>query len=82
MKLFSPITLALPLSGLRKILLSFVLILLAYSMSFGQNINKVEYFFDTDPGFGNGTSVPVTPTPDLTNLSFNINIVTLPQGFH
>ncbi len=25
------------------------------------NVTDLEYFFDTDPGYGNGTSVPITP---------------------
>lgn len=43
---------------------------------------KVEYFFNTDPGFGNGTNVPITPGPILSNLSFSIDITGLPSGFH
>jgi hypothetical protein len=33
------------------------------TFSWGQQITRLEYFFDTDPGFGNGTPVQVTPAP-------------------
>ncbi|MGC4101714.1 T9SS type A sorting domain-containing protein [Ferruginibacter sp.] len=45
-------------------------------------ISKLEYFVDTDPGFGNGTTVNVTPTGDLNNYSFAANIGTLASGDH
>jgi hypothetical protein len=45
-------------------------------------ISKLEYFVDTDPGFGNGTIVNITPTGDLNNYSFAANIGTLPVGNH
>jgi hypothetical protein len=45
-------------------------------------INKVEYFIDTDPGFGKAIPIPVAlPGKDLL-LSFNVNASTLSQGFH
>lgn len=46
------------------------------------DLTKVEYFFDTDPGFGNGTNVPFTPGPNIPNLDFSIDISGLPDGFH
>jgi hypothetical protein len=46
------------------------------------DLTKVEYFFDTDPGTGNGTNVPFTPGPNIPNLDFSINISGLPDGFH
>ncbi|MCJ7448439.1 MAG: T9SS type A sorting domain-containing protein [Bacteroidales bacterium] len=45
-------------------------------------INKAEYFIDSDPGFGKAVPVPVTVPGKLLSLSFNVNISTLPQGFH
>jgi hypothetical protein len=46
------------------------------------NIQQMEYFIDTDPGFGNATSIPV-PSPG-TDLSFNItaDLTTLDPGMH
>lgn len=51
------------------------------SITTTQPLNAMEYFFDNDPGEGNGTSLPVTPGTFIT-----INpIITLPglsTGFH
>jgi hypothetical protein len=47
-----------------------------------QDINQAEYFIDTDPGAGNGTSI-VVPTPGANvNLTANISVATLTNGFH
>ncbi len=46
------------------------------------DLTKVEYFFNTDPGPGNGTNVPITAGPELSNLNFSIDISGLPDGFH
>lgn len=46
-----------------------------------QQINKCEYFFDTDPGVGNGTAIAVT-TADSIDLSSVIPINSLSNGFH
>lgn len=46
------------------------------------NIAKVEYFIDTDPGFGAGTNVPVPSGANLTNLAFAVNLASLQPGFH
>jgi hypothetical protein len=47
-----------------------------------QTINRVEYFFNADPGFGNGTSVALTPAADIVNLPFTADISSLPAGIH
>lgn len=46
------------------------------------NITFAEYFFDTDPGFGNGTSITLTPGVDISNLTFAANTATLTAGTH
>jgi Secretion system C-terminal sorting domain len=46
------------------------------------NVIVMEYFFDTDPGFGNGTPVSFTAAPDLNNFLFSADISALPQGTH
>ncbi|MBN8857500.1 MAG: T9SS type A sorting domain-containing protein [Sphingobacteriales bacterium] len=48
------------------------------------NITGGEYFIDTDPGFGKGQPVSITPGTDLTNVSFNVNIsnANIATGFH
>ncbi len=45
------------------------------------DITELEYYFDTDPGFGNGTSVPVSPD-SITNTSFSLDISSLDDGIH
>ncbi|MBS1928927.1 MAG: T9SS type A sorting domain-containing protein [Bacteroidetes bacterium] len=46
------------------------------------NITYVEYFFDTDPGFGNGTIIPITVSPDLNNIAFVANTSALSDATH
>ncbi len=48
---------------------------------YGQNITKVEYFFDTDPGYDNGTSISFTPSSEL-DLNINIPVNNLSLGVH
>lgn len=52
------------------------------SMSlFAQNINRVEYFVDTDPGFGNGTAITFTAASTI-NETFAVPLATVGDGFH
>jgi Secretion system C-terminal sorting domain len=46
------------------------------------NVMAMEYFFDTDPGFGNGTPVTFTSSPDLNNFLFSADISALATGTH
>lgn len=46
------------------------------------NITFAEYFFDTDPGFGNGTPITITPAVDINNLSVSVNTAALTVGPH
>lgn len=46
------------------------------------NITFLEYFFDTDPGFGNGTAVSITPAVDISALTIPVNTAALTQGTH
>ena len=47
-----------------------------------QNINKIEYFIDADPGYGAGTDVPITmSTPVTANFSVSLPIG-VSDGFH
>ena len=48
----------------------------------GQNINKLEYFFDTDPGFGNGVDVLITAALDIANFNFSADVSAVSTGFH
>lgn len=45
------------------------------------NISSYEYFFDSDPGVGNSTNVPVPPTNDLDEI-LNIPANSLSVGSH
>jgi len=45
-------------------------------------INRLEYFIDTDPGFGNATSVAINPVADTSDVNFTVDITSLPIGFH
>lgn len=60
-----------------------LLFLLCPSTIYSQaNINKVEYFFDTDPGFGNGISIPVTANANITDQSYAVDISAITNGYH
>ncbi len=45
-------------------------------------ITRLEYFVDTDPGFGLGTNVPITSDSVITNFSFNTSVASLASGLH
>lgn len=45
------------------------------------HITQMEYFFDSDPGFGNGTSIPVTPGSEIT-VETNIDVSSLAVGLY
>ncbi|MGN6419426.1 MAG: T9SS type A sorting domain-containing protein [Pseudobacter sp.] len=46
------------------------------------NITQMEYFIDTDPGFGNGRPIPVTAVRDLASFSMDIDLTGLNRGWH
>ena len=46
------------------------------------NITRAEYFFDTDPGFGNATNIPVTAGTDVPNINLSASIGGLTAGVH
>ena len=63
--------------------LKFVMIfLLLSSRIFSQSIKKAEYFLDTDPGFGNGYKLTITPSADINNISISTNVEGLSNGIH
>ncbi|MBS4012986.1 MAG: dockerin type I repeat-containing protein [Bacteroidetes bacterium] len=45
-------------------------------------IVKAEYFFNTDPGIGNGTNIPIASATQITGISFSADISMLEKGFH
>lgn len=61
---------------------SILLFVLTLSIScYGQTLNKGEYFFDNDPGTGNGTALTFTSGASI-NTNFALNISALSTGFH
>ncbi|MGZ5222258.1 MAG: T9SS type A sorting domain-containing protein [Chitinophagaceae bacterium] len=60
----------------------FILLPAVTNHSFAQTITKVEYFLDADPGFGNGTNVPVSASADIPNLLVSVDIAIVSKGFH
>ena len=59
-------------------------LLLAPGRTQAQNIDRVEFFVDTDPGYGNATAatLPATAAPTLTGLSLPVPLAALSTGFH
>jgi gliding motility-associated-like protein len=45
------------------------------------NLQRLEYFVDTDPGFGSGVALPFTPAATV-DQSFAINLTGVPTGNH
>ncbi|RYE22046.1 MAG: T9SS type A sorting domain-containing protein [Sphingobacteriales bacterium] len=66
----------------------FLLLFFSFSLVKGnaqasEKIHTIEYFFDADPGFGNGSTVAVTPAATVVNaLSFSPDISSLSRGLH
>lgn len=59
----------------------FLLLLIFPVLVSAQNLSQIEYYFDTDPGEGNG--IQVSFTPDSTaDLSFSAETAALSTGFH
>lgn len=44
-------------------------------------IVQLEYFLDTDPGYGNGTQVGITPTDSL-DMTFTVDLDNVSEGLH
>ncbi len=47
-----------------------------------QDITAAEYFFDTDPGTGNGTAITIASQGATVNFSAAISTASLSAGFH
>src|SRR5580658_238677 len=46
------------------------------------NITRLEYYLDTDPGFGNATAVSITPGTNFANTPITLNPASLGKGLH
>jgi Secretion system C-terminal sorting domain len=54
----------------------------AYLSTNAQIIVAAEFFVDTDPGVGNGTPIPVSPTGATVNFTASVPTGALSNGFH
>jgi hypothetical protein len=61
--------------------LLFAILVLSQLSGIGQSINRIEYFFDTDPGYGAATAVTFSEGSSVT-ATFNINTTGLSKGIH
>jgi hypothetical protein len=57
------------------------LLLLSHVVVFAQRIERVEYFYDTDPGLGNASVINFTPA-DSINITTSLSTSSLSIGFH
>ena len=63
---------------------NFIIILFFTGLSLAclsQNVVQVEYFIDTDAGYGNNTIIDVTPSADGT-FPFTVNLSSFIPGYH
>ncbi len=65
---------------MRRYLLIF-LAALSWVAGNGQTINRIEYFFDNDPGYGSGTPVSISAGSSVS-ATFNLNTTGLSTGAH
>jgi len=66
---------------MKRILLCFCLCFTGFLFLGSVNISQVEYYLDTDPGWGLATQVPITPAADI-NTGFNVNLQNVSDGLH
>ena len=70
------------MKNVKKLLVIFITVLLMSMVAKTQQVDSVEYFLNTDPGFGNATGILTTHAADISNLSFNVNTASLSRGFN
>ena len=59
-----------------------IAIMLAGSTAAQPNLNRVEYYLDTDPGYGNGIAVSFSPGTNLSDVVLSIDPGTISSGVH
>src|SRR5665647_880835 len=64
------------------ILFLFIIFLIPFAVKAQPNITRVEYYIDTDPGFGSATTLSITPGIDIQNQVIAINPASVTQGVH
>ncbi len=62
-------------------LLFFALASFLLCNGYGQTIDRMEYFFDSDPGYGAGTALSYSPGSSVT-ATFYVNTAGLSKGVH
>ena len=67
--------------GLTSVQLLYISPAITFMTPVTADVAALEYFFDTDPGFGNATAIPVTTGPDVM-INAAINTATLKSGIH
>jgi hypothetical protein len=67
---------------MKKIYLLFCLIIGYTFSTHGQNIVKIEYYLDNDPGLGAAVDVPITAATSITNHTFEVSMTNVSDGFH
>ncbi|MEO7309336.1 MAG: hypothetical protein ABIX01_02985 [Chitinophagaceae bacterium] len=60
----------------------FIMVALMLYMHATAQINRIEYYFNSDPGHGQATPVTITPAVDITNQAFTLNTTSLPDGIN
>ncbi|MFP4471240.1 MAG: hypothetical protein ACLFPE_11175, partial [Bacteroidales bacterium] len=59
----------------------FVIIMFASLPALSQNISRMEYFIDEDPGYGNGVTIPFSGTA-IAEADFTVPLGALDNGLH
>lgn len=68
---------------MKAILFKSILLFLTLNFANAQtDISSVEYYFDTDPGIGNGTIIDINPDLEIVNQNFSIPTTGLAIGQH
>lgn len=62
--------------------ITYFLILSTHAICNAQTISKAEYFFDHDPGPGNGISLNISSPDDTISFAGTVNTIGLAQGRH
>ena len=66
----------------RNIFLTLLFFAGAYTNAVAQNVERIEYFVDTDPGFGSASDVPLQQVQQDVTANFQFDITNLSPGFH
>ncbi len=66
---------------MKRLLLITLFLYLSNLLLAQSNITKIEYYIDTDPGYGFATNVSTTSSADL-DFSFNADVSNLEEGIH